>query len=184
MSRRRSRPPRCSAPSSSTWSIPTNPSPQRLAAGAVLHVEQRQHRGQHGVREPRRRARQIDPAKLNAVLSALAEGVRGQGERIGQATTDANQVLLALNPRSETIRADWQALKSFSDTYSAAAQDILTILDAASTTSATITNHAAALDDVAAHRDRLLQHRDRTCSRRARPTWSRPSTSSSRRRTC
>ena len=32
---------------------------------------------------------QIDPAKLNAVLSALAEGVRGQGERIGQATTDA-----------------------------------------------------------------------------------------------
>ena len=51
---------------------------------------------------------QIDPAKLNAVLTALAEGVRGQGERIGQATTDANQVLLALNPRSETVRADWQ----------------------------------------------------------------------------
>ena len=48
---------------------------------------------------------QIDPAKLNSTLSALAEGVRGQGERIGQATTDANQVLLALNPRSETIRA-------------------------------------------------------------------------------
>ena len=54
---------------------------------------------------------QIDTAKLNSVLSALAEGVRGQGERIGQATTDANQVLLALNPRSETVRADWQALK-------------------------------------------------------------------------
>ena len=68
---------------------------------------------------------QIDPAKLNSVLSALAEGVRGQGERIGQATTDANQVLLALNPRSETVRADWQALKDFSDTYSVAAQDIL-----------------------------------------------------------
>ena len=48
---------------------------------------------------------QIDPAKLNGVLSALAEGVRGQGERIGQATTDANQVLLALNPRTETVRA-------------------------------------------------------------------------------
>ncbi len=32
---------------------------------------------------------QIDPAKLNAILSALAEGVRGQGERIGEATTDA-----------------------------------------------------------------------------------------------
>ena len=41
---------------------------------------------------------QIDTAKLNAVLSALAEGVRGQGERIGEATTDANQVLLATQP--------------------------------------------------------------------------------------
>jgi len=47
---------------------------------------------------------QIDTAKLTSVLSALADGVRGQGERIGQATTDANQVLLALNPRSETVR--------------------------------------------------------------------------------
>ena len=72
---------------------------------------------------------QIDTAKLNSVLSALAEGVRGQGERIGEATTDANQVLLALNPRSETVRADWRALKGFSDTYSAAAQDILATLE-------------------------------------------------------
>ena len=89
---------------------------------------------------------QIDTAKLNSVLSALAQGVRGKGERIGQATTDANQVFLALNPRSETVRADWQALKGFSDTYSVAAQDILTILNAASTTSVTITNRAQALD--------------------------------------
>ena len=45
---------------------------------------------------------QIDPAKLNAVLSALGEGFRGKGEAIGQATTDLNQVLMAVNPRSET----------------------------------------------------------------------------------
>ena len=55
-------------------------------------------------------------------------------------------MLLALNPRMETIRGDWQSLKGFSDTYSAAAHDILRILDAASTTSTTITKHAAALD--------------------------------------
>jgi phospholipid/cholesterol/gamma-HCH transport system substrate-binding protein len=89
---------------------------------------------------------QIDTAKLNSTLSALAEGVRGQGEKIGQATTDANQVLLQLNPRSDTIRADWQALKGFNDAYSGAAQDILTVLNAASTTSATIAGHAKQLD--------------------------------------
>lgn len=91
---------------------------------------------------------QIDPAELNAVLSALAEGVRGQGERIGEATTDANQVLVAINPRSQTIGDDWRALKGFSDTYHAAAHDILNALSAASTTSATITNHAHDLDAV------------------------------------
>ncbi len=48
---------------------------------------------------------QIDVAKLNATLTALADGVRGQGERIGEATTDANQVLLAINPRMDTIAA-------------------------------------------------------------------------------
>lgn len=89
---------------------------------------------------------QVDAGKLNAVLSALAQGVRGQGERIGQATTDANQVLLALNPRSETIRADWQSLKGFSDAYSGAATNIVNTLDALSTTSTTITNNAKPLD--------------------------------------
>ncbi|MGP4057160.1 MCE family protein [Mycobacterium sp. 4D054] len=88
----------------------------------------------------------IDVAKLNSTLSALADGVRGQGERIGQATTDANQVLLQLNPRSDTIAADWRALRDFNDTYSAAAQDILTTLDALSTTSTTITARATQLD--------------------------------------
>lgn len=89
---------------------------------------------------------QVDTAKLNATLSALAEGVRGQGDRIGQATSDANEVLLAINPRSETIRADWQALQGFSDTYSAAAQNILATLNAASTTSATVVDQAEQLD--------------------------------------
>ena len=74
--------------------------------------------------------------------------MRGQGERIGEATTDANQVLTALNDRSETIRQDWRSFKGFSDTYSRAAQDILTVLDAASTTSTTIVNQSTALDSL------------------------------------
>jgi phospholipid/cholesterol/gamma-HCH transport system substrate-binding protein len=88
----------------------------------------------------------IDVAKLNSTLSALADGLRGQGERIGQATTAANQVLLQLNPRSDTIDADWRALKDFNDTYSVAAQNILSSLGALSTTSTTVTSHANQLD--------------------------------------
>jgi phospholipid/cholesterol/gamma-HCH transport system substrate-binding protein len=84
---------------------------------------------------------QIDPQKVNAVLAALAEGVRGQGERIGEATRAATEVLTAYNDRMDTIGQDWRSFKAFNDTYSAAADDIITILDAATTTSSTITSH-------------------------------------------
>ena len=84
---------------------------------------------------------QIDPQKINAVLAALAEGVRGQGQRIGEATTAATEVLAAYNDRMDTIRSDWRSFKAFDDAYSAAADNIITTLDAATTTSSTIASH-------------------------------------------
>ncbi|MDT5287127.1 MAG: phospholipid/cholesterol/gamma-HCH transport system substrate-binding protein [Mycobacterium sp.] len=125
---------------------PDDPSPQRLAEGQVLKSRNVSTEVNTVFQNVVAVLNQIDTAKLNSTLSALAEGVRGQGEKIGQATTDANQVLLELNARSETIGEDWRALKGFNDAYSGAAQDILTVLNAASTTSATITSHTKQLD--------------------------------------
>jgi phospholipid/cholesterol/gamma-HCH transport system substrate-binding protein len=125
---------------------PGDPSTKPLSAGAVLHSRNVSTEVNTVFQNLVGLLHQIDPAKLNGVLSALAEGLRGQGKTIGEATTDANQVLLALNPRSETVRRDWQSLKGFSDTYSAAAQNILTVLNAASTTTTTITDNSKDLD--------------------------------------
>jgi phospholipid/cholesterol/gamma-HCH transport system substrate-binding protein len=127
---------------------PSDPSTRTLSAGAVLQSRNVSTEVNTVFQNLVGLLHQIDPAKLNGVLSALAEGLRGQGERIGEATTDANQVLLALNPRADTVRRDWQSLKGFSDTYSVAAQNILTVLDAASTTSTTIANNAKDLDSL------------------------------------
>ena len=88
----------------------------------------------------------IDPAKLNSVLSAVAESVRGKGDVIGQAITDANNVLLAVNPRMPTVQQDWQLFGQTAQAYSDAAQNILSILDSFSTTSTTISHNAKALD--------------------------------------
>ncbi len=125
---------------------PSDPSSQRLSAGQVLKSRNVTVEANTVFQNVVKVLDQIDPAKLNSTLSALAEGVRGQGERIGQATTDANQVLLELNPRNETIRADFRALKRFNDALSPAAQDILATLNAASTTSVTVTKNAKQLD--------------------------------------
>ena len=125
---------------------PSDPSSQRLDAGQVLKSRNVTVEANTVFQNVVKVLDQIDPAKLNSTLSALAEGVRGQGELIGQATTDANQVLLELNPRNETIRSDFRALKGFNDALSPAAQDILATLDAASTTSVTVANNADQLD--------------------------------------
>jgi phospholipid/cholesterol/gamma-HCH transport system substrate-binding protein len=92
--------------------------------------------------------RSIDPAKLNSVLSALAESLRGKGDAIGHAITDANNVLLAVNPRMPTVQRDWQLFGQTAAAYSDAAPDILSILDSFSTTSTTITAHAKELDEL------------------------------------
>lgn len=125
---------------------PRDPSPKRLSAGAViksLNVTVEINTVFQNLVEL---IKQIDPAKLNGVLSALAEGLRGQGARIGKSISDSNEVLLALNSRTDTLRDDWRAVNDVSKTYGAAAANILSTLDAASTTSVTITDQAHQLD--------------------------------------
>ncbi|MDT5093705.1 MAG: phospholipid/cholesterol/gamma-HCH transport system substrate-binding protein, partial [Mycobacterium sp.] len=127
---------------------PEHPSTARLAAGAVLHSTNVSTEVNTVFENLVDLLKQVDPLKLNAVLTAVADALRGQGERIGQATTDLNEVLLALNARSDTIRQDWRSFKNFNDTYSAAAQDILKVLNAASTTSTTVVNQSTGLDNL------------------------------------
>ncbi|MDQ2635305.1 MAG: MCE family protein, partial [Actinomycetota bacterium] len=125
---------------------PPDPSPTPLAAGATLQSANVSTEVNTIFENLSDLLQMIDPSKLNAVLTAVADGVRGQGERMGQATTDLNVVLTALNERNETIRQDWRSFRSFNDTYAAAASDILTILDGASTTSKTVVDQASDLD--------------------------------------
>ncbi|MGV0795537.1 MCE family protein [Mycolicibacterium elephantis] len=125
---------------------PERPSTQPISAGQRLKSENVSTEVNTIFQNLVNLLHKVDTSKLNAVLTAVADGVRGKGQRIGEATTAANEVLIALNERADTMQADWQALKGFSDTYSAAAADIINTIDAASTTSKTIVANASALD--------------------------------------
>lgn len=126
---------------------PSDPSRKRLAAGAVLTTNKVSIESNTVLKDLVGVLNQIDPAKINAVLSALGEGFRGKGPAIGQAITDFNQVLLEVNPRSELIRADWRAFGGFSDAYAGAAQNLVNVLDAGGDAAAVITRQSKALDD-------------------------------------
>ena len=132
-------------------SDPHDPSPKRLAAGAVLRSQNVAIEVNTVFQNLVDILNKIDPAKLNSVLSAVAEGLRGQGDRIGQSITDTNEVLLALNPRADTFRENWHALAAVSDTYGNAAQQIIDTLAATTVTSATVISQSAQLDALLAN---------------------------------
>ncbi|MCU1694185.1 MAG: ABC-type transport system involved in resistance to organic solvent, periplasmic component [Mycobacterium sp.] len=127
---------------------PSDPSPQRLSAGAVLKSQNVTVEVNTLFENVVKLVKQIDPYKLNAVLSALSEGLRGRGEQIGQSITDTNEVLLALNSRTDTMREDFRSLKNLADTYSVAAPDLIATVDALSTTATTVTTKAGQLDQL------------------------------------
>jgi phospholipid/cholesterol/gamma-HCH transport system substrate-binding protein len=123
-------------------------SSRRLAPGAVLHSRNVTVEVNTVFENLESIVRAIDPAKLNGVLSALADGFRGKGDRIGQAITEGNRALLAVNPKMPTVRRDWQLFGKTTQAYSDAAQDILATLDSFSTTSVTISKNKKALDEL------------------------------------
>jgi phospholipid/cholesterol/gamma-HCH transport system substrate-binding protein len=125
---------------------PDEPSSEHISAGAVLQSQNVSTEVNTIFQNLVDVLDKIDPPKLNAVLTAVADAVRGRGERVGEATTAASHILSEINPRMGHMQQDWRSLRDASDAYSAAAQDILATIDAFSTTSATITNHAADLD--------------------------------------
>lgn len=129
---------------------PNDPSPQRLASGAVLRSQNVAVEVNTVFQNLVYLIKQIDPSKLNGVLSALAQGVGGKGEQIGQSITDTNDVLQALNSRTDTMREDFRALADVSDTYGGAAHNIIATVDALTTTSATVSAKSTQLDQLLA----------------------------------
>ncbi len=126
--------------------MPPDPSPKPLAPGAVLRSRNVTVEVNTVFENLQSVLRAIDPAKFNAVLSAFADSLRGKGERLGQAITATNNVLLAVNPRMPTVQQDFRLLGQTAEAYSDAAPDILSVLDSLSTTAATITASQKALD--------------------------------------
>lgn len=125
---------------------PENPSEQHISAGAVLTSHNVTTEVNTVFQNLVDVLHQIEPTKLNAVLTATADAVRGRGEQMGQAIGAADRVLAAINPRMTVVRQDWRSFSRTADAYSAAAPDILSSLDAGSTTSATITSHSDELN--------------------------------------
>jgi phospholipid/cholesterol/gamma-HCH transport system substrate-binding protein len=80
----------------------------------------------------------IDPINLNATLSALAEGLRGNGDDVGATLSGLNYYLQQLNPKLPTLQSDIQKTAVVANIYGDAGPDLARIFDNAPTISRTV----------------------------------------------
>lgn len=80
----------------------------------------------------------IDPVKLNATMTALGEGLRGNGDDAGAALAGLNTLLAQINPKLPTLHDDIRRAAAVADVYGDAAPDLVTVFDNAPKLSATI----------------------------------------------
>jgi phospholipid/cholesterol/gamma-HCH transport system substrate-binding protein len=71
----------------------------------------------------------IDPINLNATITALGEGLRGNGDDLGATLQGLNYYLQQLNPKLPTLQQDFQKTAVVGNVYADAAPDLATVFD-------------------------------------------------------
>jgi phospholipid/cholesterol/gamma-HCH transport system substrate-binding protein len=127
---------------------PQNPSDKPLADGDVISSD----RVETNVELSRILAnlfpliRSIRPADLNATLNALATGLQGRGEDLGETMDKLGSYLDAIDQHLPTLRKDLILLADVADTYDIAAPDLLRTLENVSVTSRTVLDRSEQLE--------------------------------------
>ncbi len=88
----------------------------------------------------------IDPAKLNETLGAIASAVNGRGHKIGQALSDLNAFLAKQDPALPALDHDLTVLPVVSNAYADAAPDLLRSAENATRISKSIVDEQQHLD--------------------------------------
>lgn len=108
----------------------------------------------------------LDPPRLNAALTALATGLEGRGQRLGDNMVRLDGYLRRLNPKLPVLQRDLAALADVAHAVDAAAPDLARTLANTTVTSATITAERASLrsflDSVTGGADAMRATLDRT----------------------
>lgn len=125
--------------------LPDKPEPQRLRAGAVIPALNVTTEVNTVFENLTMVLDQVQPDKLNAVISALADAMRGKGRQLREATASSGEVITDLNARMDTLRRDLQGVAAVSSTYAAASDHLVSTLAALTVTSTTVTDQSGDL---------------------------------------
>ncbi|MER7201124.1 ABC transporter substrate-binding protein [Streptomyces sp. CB01635] len=119
---------------------PANPSAEPLPAGAIIPQDRSQNAVelQQVLDNVLPMLTAVQPQKLSATLSAVAQALGGRGDQLGDTLAQLDAHLRKFNPNLPTLTRDLKELVKVSHVYADAAPDVLDALTDFTTTSGTI----------------------------------------------
>jgi phospholipid/cholesterol/gamma-HCH transport system substrate-binding protein len=108
---------------------PENPSGDSLRPGAQVKASEVQLEVNTLFQTLTDVLHKVNPVDLNATLSALGEGLRGNGDDLGATLAGLNTYLDQLNPKLPTLQQDFQRTAVVGNIYADAAPDLVRVFD-------------------------------------------------------
>jgi phospholipid/cholesterol/gamma-HCH transport system substrate-binding protein len=127
---------------------PAQPSSQMMRAGQVLDAKSVTVEINTVFEQLTSVLSKIEPVKLNQTLGALAKGVNGRGEKLGQTLADLDHFLATLDPSLPNLRHDISVAPEVLRAYGDAAPDLIATVKSATTVSQTFVDEQNNLDAV------------------------------------
>src|SRR3954451_18957912 len=126
---------------------PADPSSQPLADGAVIGQDRTKNaiELQRVIDDLLPLLQAVPPQDLSYTLGAVADALRGRGDRLGENLAGVGTYVGQVNTVLPQLQADISGLADVSDTYNSAADDLLAVLDNLSITNTTIVDQAEQL---------------------------------------
>lgn len=118
--------------------MPTHPAATMLRAGDVIDATRVTVEVNTVYKHLARVLSAAHPAKVNAVLGALAESLQGQGENVGRTIDTLNAYLGKVNRDLPALHRDFEKGSDVLDVYADSAPDLMSVLANATTTATSI----------------------------------------------
>lgn len=125
---------------------PTAPTDGTLRQGQVISADQVTVEVNTVFQQLTELVTAVQPEKLNTVLTTLASGLGGRGQKLGETISDAEGLLAALRPSLGNLRLDLAIAPTVLNTFADVTPDLMRTLANASRLSATIVDEQANLD--------------------------------------
>jgi virulence factor Mce-like protein len=125
--------------------LPSDPTAKRLADGDVIGQDRTKNaiELQKVIDDLLPVLQAVAPQDLSFTLGAVANALRGRGNALGANLAGTGHYIGQINTVLPQLESDIGKLADFSDTYDAASQDLLAVLDNLSVTNATVVDQQA-----------------------------------------